>query len=274
MHDVPLVAMSPALVREWYATAMRGTGGRSSIAQSYRLLRAVMNTAVRDGAIVKNPCQIKGAGSDRAKERPVASPDQVAALVDAITPRYRAFVLLAAWCGFRRGEIIGIHRADVDVEAGTITIRHNRVELLESPEAFDADPKTDAGKRTVTVPPHVVPVLRQHIEDYAGRDQVFVGRKDAPMRGNAAYQAFARARKKVGMDGFTLHDMRHTGQTLAAATGATIKDLTCGNVRAIQAEGQRFETVRAHHEHLPVNRAATSATLAAASQFVDAAGNP
>lgn len=33
-----------------------------------------MNTAVRDGAIVKNPCQRAGAGTDRAKERPVASP--------------------------------------------------------------------------------------------------------------------------------------------------------------------------------------------------------
>jgi hypothetical protein len=75
---------------------MRGKGGRTSIAQSYRFLRAAMMTAVRDGAIMKNPCQIPGAGSDRAKERPVATPAQVAALVEAITPRYRAAVLLAA----------------------------------------------------------------------------------------------------------------------------------------------------------------------------------
>jgi integrase len=103
LESVPLRALSPFVVREWYAAAMRGTGGRTSIAQAYRLLRAVMNTAVRNGAIVKNPCQIKGAGSDRAKERPVASPAEVVALVDAITPRYRAAVLLAAWCGLRRG---------------------------------------------------------------------------------------------------------------------------------------------------------------------------
>jgi len=64
---MPLRAITPAVVREWYAAALRGTGGRTSIQQSYRFLRAVMNTAVRDGAITKNPCNIPGAGTDRAK---------------------------------------------------------------------------------------------------------------------------------------------------------------------------------------------------------------
>jgi integrase len=45
------------------------------------------------------------------------------------------------------------------------------------------------------------------------------------MRGDAIRQAFDRARRKAGMPGFRFHDLRHTGQTLAAATGATVKDL-------------------------------------------------
>ena len=58
--------------------------------------------------IPANPANIPGAGTDRAKERPVASPAQVVALIEAITPRYRAAVLLGAWCGLRRGEIIAL----------------------------------------------------------------------------------------------------------------------------------------------------------------------
>ena len=46
-----------------------------------------------------------------------------------------------------------------------------------------------------------------------------------PMRGDAVRQAFARARRQVGMPGFRFHDLRHTGQTLAASAGATLKDL-------------------------------------------------
>jgi integrase len=225
LHDVPLRALTPAVVREWYSSALRGSGGRISIQQAYRFLRAVMNTAVRDGAIVKNPCQIAGAGSDRAKERPVASPAEVAALVEAITPRYRAAVLLAAWCGLRRGEVLGLRRDDVDLVAGCVIVRRNRVELLSTRTSFDAEPKTDAGKRTVTLPPHVLPVLAEHMASWAGPDRVFVGRDGRPMRGDAMRQAFDRARRRAGMPGFRFHDLRHTGQTLAAATGATVKDL-------------------------------------------------
>jgi hypothetical protein len=41
LQDVPLRALSPAVVREWYASAQRGSGGRTSIMQAYRFLRAV-----------------------------------------------------------------------------------------------------------------------------------------------------------------------------------------------------------------------------------------
>jgi integrase len=184
-----------------------------------------MSTAVRDGAIATNPCQIVGGSSDRAKERPVATPAEVAALVEATTQRYRAAVLLAAWCGLRRGEVLGLRRDDVDLSAGVVTVRRNRVELLATGAAFDAEPKTDAGKRTVTVPPHLLPVLAEHMLAWAGPERVFVGRDGRPMRGDAVRQAFDRARRKAGMSGFRYHDLRHTGQTLAAATGATIKDL-------------------------------------------------
>ncbi|MEU4777686.1 tyrosine-type recombinase/integrase [Micromonospora sp. NPDC023633] len=45
------------------------------------------------------------------------------------------------------------------------------------------------------------------------------------VRGNTLYQAFVRARKQAGLDDLTFHDLRHTGQTLAAQTGATLADL-------------------------------------------------
>lgn len=104
-------------------------------------------------------------------------------------------------------------------------VRRNRVELLATRSAFDGEPKTDAGKRTVAIPPHVLPILAVHMDTWAGTDRVFVGRDGRPMRGDAIRQAFHRARRKTGLPGFRFHDLRHTGQTLAAATGATVKDL-------------------------------------------------
>jgi integrase len=71
----------------------------------------------------------------------VATPTEVVALIEAITPRYRAAVVLAAWCGLRRGEVLGLRRDDVDLVAGTVTVRRNRVELLEGGRRLMQSPR-------------------------------------------------------------------------------------------------------------------------------------
>jgi integrase len=230
LHLAPLQLMTlndltPGTVREWHAAALAGSGGRTSIAQSYRFMRAVLNTALKDGMIARNPCQIRGAGSDRATERPIATPPEIVALIDAITPRYRAAVALASWCGLRRGEILALHRDDLDVEHGTVTVRRTRTEILSTGHRFDGPPKTDAGYRTVAIPPHVMPIIESHLVSFAGTDRVFVGRSGEPMRGDAVRLAFDRARQKAGVPNLRFHDLRHTGQTLAAMTGASLADL-------------------------------------------------
>ncbi|HXS25514.1 MAG TPA: tyrosine-type recombinase/integrase, partial [Gemmatimonadales bacterium] len=96
--------------------------------------------------------------------------------------------------------------------------------LLESPEKYEKDSKSEAGKRTVNVPPHVMPLLRQHAADFAGPEFFCVGRDGRRMRGKTIYQAFARARDRVGVK-IEFHDLRHTGQSMAASTGATLVDL-------------------------------------------------
>ena len=126
--DLPLRAVSPTVVRQWHATALKGTGGRTSIAQSYRFLRMAMNLAVNDGVLLRNPCRIKGAGIVEAPERPVATPAQLLALVDAISPaKYRAAIVIGGWVGLRRGEIVGLRRADVDLKRAVIWVRTNRL---------------------------------------------------------------------------------------------------------------------------------------------------
>jgi integrase len=240
MDNIPLNDITPLLVRAWHAKALQGPGGRTSIAQSYRFLRAVLNTAVRDELIAKNPCSIQGAGTPRAQRRPVATPTQVTALVNAMPPIYRAAVVLAAWGGLRRGEILALHRQDVDLQAGTVTVRRTQTELLSTRAQFDSPPKTEAGFRTVTIPPHVLPTLRDHLAAHAGQDRVFVSATGAPMRGDALYQAFARARRTLDMDQFRFHDLRHTGQTLAASTGATLADLMKRLGHASPAAAMRY----------------------------------
>ena len=96
---------------------------------------AVLNVAVQDGAIGRSPGQIPGAGTQGAPEREIATPAEVAALIDATTPRFRAAVTLAAWCCLRRGEICALRVTDVDLDNQRVTVRKNYVELLETPRS-------------------------------------------------------------------------------------------------------------------------------------------
>ena len=103
-----LAKVTPLHVRSWYADIAAKTPG--SARSAYRLLKAIFNTAILDDLIVKNPCRVKGGGTDRVTERRIPNVDQVAALTQSMPEQYRAAVTLAAWGTLRRGEVLGLNR--------------------------------------------------------------------------------------------------------------------------------------------------------------------
>jgi hypothetical protein len=72
-----LAKITPDLVRSWRAELLRSGRSATTVAKAYRLLRAIMTTAVDDGRLRRNPCRIKGADREDAPERPTASVRQV-----------------------------------------------------------------------------------------------------------------------------------------------------------------------------------------------------
>jgi integrase len=91
-------------------------------AKAYGLLKAILTTGADDGAIHRNPCRIKGAGSETSAERPVLTVRQVFALSDAAGPRYRALVLLATFTSLRWGELCALRRKDVDLDTRLVRV--------------------------------------------------------------------------------------------------------------------------------------------------------
>ena len=89
-------------------------------------------------------------------------------------------------------------------------------------------PKSRAGRRTVAFPAELVPEIRWHLERFAEpgeRGLVFVGPQGARLRRSNFGRIWVKARAKAGTPGVHFHDLRHTGGTLAAATGASLKEL-------------------------------------------------
>lgn len=237
-------AISPAKVRTWRAERRKATGATTT-AKSYRLLKAIMQTAVEDDLIRRNPCSIRGAGREDADERPVATVEQVFALAEAIGIRWRLMVLLGAFASMRPEELAELRRADIDLDTGSVRVRRAAPELNTGRRVI-GDPKSRAGKREIMLPGFILLDVRRHLEWFAkdGPDGlVFVGEKGAALRGTTFGRKWRKARDVVGMPKeFRFYDLRHTGNTLAADTGAKLKDLM---VRA----GQSSERAQLIYQH-------------------------
>lgn len=226
LGDVDLIDLTPSRVRAWRKGLLDAGVGEVTAAKAYRFLKTVMNTAVDDELVPRNPCRIKGAGSERSPERQPPTMEEVYALADGIGERWRALVLLGAFCALRWGELVALRRKNVDLRAGTVRVAASMTEL--GGEFIEGPPKSEAGKRMVTIPAAIVPELRTHLDQWAehGPDgRVFTSARGAILRRSVFQRNWSKATEVVGLPGMHFHDLRHAGATWAAIGGATLKEL-------------------------------------------------
>jgi integrase len=179
----PLADLDPLAVRAWLAGMEAAGIGASTRAKSYRLLSGILAQAVEAGYLSRNPCMVRGAASEPTTEMRFATVDQVAELAEAMPPRFKALVLVAAYTGLRWGELAGLRVKRVDLLHRRTTVAE---QLTETRGAFAfGPPKTAAGMRTVTLPMVAATALADHLAAYAepGPDGlVFPAERRGPLR--------------------------------------------------------------------------------------------
>jgi integrase len=175
---------------------------------------------------------VPDAGFDKepTSERPTASVDQVWRLAALMPRRFRALVIFAAFTGLRWGELVALRLRDVDLDAGVVHVVRKFAEL-QNGERVAGRPKSDAGFRTVALPSVLAQAVREHIAEFPPDDPddlIFKGPKGAALRRNNFHRSvcWPECVAKAGLpDGFRFHDLRHTGNTLAASSGASTREL-------------------------------------------------
>jgi integrase len=247
LGDVELADLRPARVRAWRASLLRARRpGPTTIAKAYRVLKSMLSTAVIDNLIPRNPCVEKGAGVERSPEMRVPTPEEVAAIADAINERYRALVLTAAYAGLRWGELAGLKQKNLDLLHRRITVAEQIVEM-KSGELLTSDPKSDAGRRVVHLPAGLVEELQRHVSRFVHPDPeglVFTAEKHTQLRqNNFRNRHWYPARRAAGVDGLRFHDLRHYAGTLATVSGATIREVQARLGHASPAAAHRYQHV-------------------------------
>lgn len=223
---LPVPSITPTQVRHWWAG--RDPTTPTVNARAYALLKAILNTAVSDEEMTANPCRIKSASSaPRAREVRPASLTELHTIVASLPENRRAIALLCSWCALRIGEVLELRRKDIDLSKGTVRIERSVARITGA--LIVGTPKSAAGRRSVTVPPHVIPALTEHLARHVGggRESLLFTARDGQshLQPTVFQDAFHKARVLAGREDLRVHDLRHTGATWAAMTGATLAEL-------------------------------------------------
>ena len=216
-----------------------GRGGLS--AKTVRYISTIIGKALSDaekkGLVARNVARAATAPSPKAARAPEMTfwtPTQLRAFFDFLADDdLLPLVRLTAMTGARRGEMCGLRWDDVDLDAGRIAIRRQRISIRRQPVDKDY-PKTDQGRRSIDLDPETVTVLRSHrIRQAERRLALGIGRNDPgrvftdvwgePLHPDRLSETFDRRVEKSGQPRIRFHDLRHTHASHLLKAGVNIK---------------------------------------------------
>ena len=229
----PVSSIDTPAVREFVAD-LRARTGAGQTSSTFRLLRRVLQVAVDDGLIARNPARGVRPPVPPAREIRFLTGEEVALIAAEVNPRYRALVLLLGWRGPRFGEAAGLRVKDVDLFRGRLRIE--RALSVVGGQLLEGPTKTKRA-RSLRLPASLRDELTVHLERFSDpRDPeapVFTNTLGHQLRHNSfRRQIFHPACDRIGISPRPrLHDLRHTAVALAIAAGAHAKEIQemCGH---------------------------------------------
>lgn len=237
--DTPLAAIRHADVTAWVSAKSAAGLAPATVTKMLQVLSKAMNAAVDSELIASSPCdRVKPPRVERTEMR-FLTPDQVAALADAIDERYRAMVLIGAYCGLRFGEMAALRVERVDILQRRIDVAETVIDVEGRHHV--GPPKTRAGRRKVPMPSAVAKEVEDHLGRFTAGGLVFPSPQGEYLRGGLFRQrVWQPACVQVGLgewvpsekrtsyrryDGIGIHGLRHTAVAFWIRAGASPKEI-------------------------------------------------
>jgi integrase len=223
----------PSHVEGWVVELRRKGLAESTIRSAYTVLRAVLDTAVRDGVTATDPAAAVRRPKVTSKEASHLTPAQVAKLLtEAQRSRYASLFELLVHTGLRRGEALSLRWADIDLDRGTLQVRGTLARIDGA--LVVTEPKTAKSKRVLPLSDSAARVLRnvQHVQaaerllaGSAWRETgfVFTTETGEPCDPRNALRAFKVAAARAGVPDAGLHTLRHSAASVMLTNGVPLK---------------------------------------------------
>jgi integrase len=209
--------LSPHDVQQLIALLQDRNLSPRTIHYAASVLSRALNWAVKWGDADQNVVQmVRLPRYDSRMVEPLTF-EQAKQLLDTIQGhRLEALYRLAVSLGLRRGEIIALTWDDVDLHKRTLTIKQS---------------KTQAGRRTLPLPPVLLDALKQHHArqaqerehpDWQEHNLVFPSERGTPLSPRNLVRHFKALLQRSGLPDIRFHDLRHTTATFLIAQGVNI----------------------------------------------------
>ncbi|MEA4815961.1 MAG: site-specific integrase [Lachnospiraceae bacterium] len=217
--DVPINAITPAMVRKWQNELLADEHGYSQtyLKTIHNQLSAIFNFAVKYYKLPSNPARECGSmGKKQADTMEFWTLDEFKKFIVAVDDKDTAKVIfeLLFWTGMRSGELLALTLKDFDMEAQTVSInknyaRHNKQDLI-------LEPKTPKSKRVVTIPLFLVEMIQEYaskLYDCEPDERLFTVTK------SYLHHEMNRGSKKAKVKRIRIHDLRHSHASLLIEMG-------------------------------------------------------
>lgn len=246
-HVVPalgataLADLAPALIEDWVADMLAGRGpeghsvGARTAGYARTVLRIALQDAVRLGLLKDNPVDRTRPPKQAPRHIEAFTPQQAMVLFErAESTRFRCLFEFAFYSGMRRGEILALRWADVNLNGAVLTVRRSRVKVGGTRRGQEQAPKTAAGERVVALPGLAVDVLRRQWAaqardrlkagpGYNDQGLVFATMLGGPLGPDDVSRNFRRVRDAAGLPGLPFHGLRHSAATIQIAAGVPVE---------------------------------------------------
>lgn len=213
---------------------VEGHSGRH-VAHVRGVLRTAIAHAMRSEFVVRNVAALAASPPVRRKEMRALSVEQLGMLFTALDgERLRPMFVTAAMLGLRRGELIALRWADVDLDARTLTVRRTGSRIAG--EYVEGQPKSERSRRTISLPASLVAQLRRQSTaaaeeklrlGVAWKDEgrVFPGQGGGPLGATTIAKTLDAALGKAGLPHVRVHDLRHSAATMLLTAGGSLRDV-------------------------------------------------
>lgn len=222
LGNIRLNQLRPNQVQAFYNKKLSEGLSKRTVQYMHAILHKVLNQALRWGLVTRNVTDLVDVPRPDRKPPTVWSVEQIRTFLQAVeNSKYYPIYVLAIYTGMRQGEILGIHREDIDLETGHINVNH-QLQPIKGKGLVVTDVKTEKSKRPITLPETVLEVLRTHLATVES-GLIFTSPSGQPIWAANVYHQFKKTITDLELPDIRFHDLRHAHATLLLLAGVNPK---------------------------------------------------